>query len=205
MALWIQTSPPRLRSYYEIENFFFGRGGANSMSARECTTVPETTKAKLATSTLANHWQWEMALKDPEARLTAELVLWYRTLQERFPGAHTLAQSRKRAQSGRRLRSHQLLDGSKLMLTKQKQQANQHPDARGMSLARLPFCTGTSVPSEPYQQCLDLRRSGPREKLAKIKVLLYERLRMPSEACPQRTLLRNKSKGTITPCTCFAS
>ncbi len=45
-----------------------------------------------------------------------------------------------------------------------------------------------------------------REKnLVKIKVLLYERLRMPSEACPQRTLLRNKSKGTITQRTRFTS
>ncbi len=41
------------------------------------------------------------------------------------------------------------------------------------------------------------------KKLAKIKVLLYERLRTPLEACPQRTLLRNESKGTITPRTRF--
>jgi hypothetical protein len=73
---------------------------------------PETTKAKLATSTLANHQRREMALKDPEALLAAELVLRYRTLHERFPGAPTLAQSRKQAQSGRWLRPHQLLDGS---------------------------------------------------------------------------------------------
>ncbi len=73
---------------------------------------PETTKAKLATSTLADHRRQEMALKDPEARLAAELVLRYHTLHERFPGAPTLAQSRKQAQSGRRLRPHQLLDGS---------------------------------------------------------------------------------------------
>ncbi len=55
------------------------------------------------------------------------------------------------------------------MLTKQKQQANQRPDVRGMSLARLPFRTGTSVPSEPSQQCLDLRRLGPQEKTFKNK------------------------------------
>jgi hypothetical protein len=53
------------------------------------------------------------------------------------------------------------------MLTKQKQQANQRPDARGMSPARLPFRTGTSVPSEPFQQCLDLREMGPGEKTHK--------------------------------------
>ena len=34
--------------------------------------------------------------------------------------------------------------------------------------------------------------------------LLYERLCMPLEVCSQRTLLRNKSKGTIPPCTRFA-
>ncbi len=73
---------------------------------------PETTKAKLATSTLADHRRREMALKDPEARLVAELVLQYRTLHEQFPGAPTLAQSRKRAQSGRQLWPRQLLDGS---------------------------------------------------------------------------------------------
>ncbi len=72
----------------------------------------ETTKAKLATLTLTNHRRQKMALKDPEARLAAELVLRYRTLHERFPGAPTLAQSQKQAQSGRRLRPHQLLDGS---------------------------------------------------------------------------------------------
>ena len=42
------------------------------------------------------------------------------------------------------------------------------------------------------------------KKLAK-KISFYERLRTPSEACPQRTLLRNESKGTITPRTRFAS
>ncbi len=73
---------------------------------------PEATKAKLATSTLADHQRREMALKDPEVRLAAELVLRYRTLHEQFPGTPTLAQSQKQAQSGRRLQPHQLLDGS---------------------------------------------------------------------------------------------
>ncbi len=82
------------------------------MSARKCTSLPETTKAKLATSTLADHQRWEMALKDLEARLAVELVLQYRTLHERFPGAPTLAQSQKQAQSGRWLWPNQLLDGS---------------------------------------------------------------------------------------------
>jgi hypothetical protein len=91
---------------------FFIWGGANSTSARECTCLPETTKAKLATLTLADHQRQEMALKDPEARLAAELVLRYRTLHKQFPGAPTLAQSRKQAQFGCWLRPHQLLDGS---------------------------------------------------------------------------------------------
>jgi hypothetical protein len=72
----------------------------------------EATKAKLATSTLADHQRREMALKDPEARLAAELVQRYRMLHKRFPGAPMLAQSRKQAQSGRQLWPHQLLDGS---------------------------------------------------------------------------------------------
>jgi hypothetical protein len=62
--------------------------------------------------TLADHQRQEMALKDPEALLTAELVLRYRTLHKQFPDAPTLAQSQKQAQSGRRLWPHQLLDGS---------------------------------------------------------------------------------------------
>ncbi len=74
---------------------FFVRGGADSTSACKCTSLLETTKAKLATSTLADHRRWEMALKDPEARLAAELVLRYHTLHEQFPGVPTLAQSRK--------------------------------------------------------------------------------------------------------------
>ncbi len=82
------------------------------MSTRECTSLLETTKAKLATSTLTNHQRREMALKDPEARLAAELVLRYHTLHKRFPGAPTLAQSWKQAQSGLWLWPHQLLDGS---------------------------------------------------------------------------------------------
>jgi hypothetical protein len=82
------------------------------MSVRKHASLPRTIKAKLATSTLADHLRREMALKDPEARLVAELVLWYRTLHKQFPGTPTLAQSRKRAQSGCRLRPHQLLNGS---------------------------------------------------------------------------------------------
>jgi hypothetical protein len=69
-------------------------------------------KAKLALSTHADHQRREMALKDPKAQLTAELVLRCRRLQEQFPGMPTLAMSRKQAQSGCRLWPHQLLDGS---------------------------------------------------------------------------------------------
>ncbi len=96
-------------------------------------SLPGTNKAKLASSTHTNHQKQEMALKDPEARLAAELVLRCRRLQEQFSGTPALAMSRKRAQSGCRLWPHQLLDGSQLALTKQKQQANQRPDARYVS------------------------------------------------------------------------
>jgi hypothetical protein len=75
----------------------------------------------------------------------------------------------------------------------------------GMSLVRLPFCVGTSVPSEASQKFLDSQRLGPREKTRKNKILLYKRPLMPSEACPQRTFLRNESKGMILPSTQFAS
>jgi hypothetical protein len=75
-------------------------------------SLPGTNKAKLASSIHADHRRQEMALKDPKARLAAELVLWCHKLQEQFPGAPALAMSRKRAQSGRRLQPHQLLDGS---------------------------------------------------------------------------------------------
>ncbi len=73
-----------------------------------------------------------------------------------------------------------------------------------MSLVRLPFRVGTSIPLETSQQFLNLRRLGPREKTRKNKILLYKHLRTPSEACPQRMLLRNESKGTITPRMQFA-
>ncbi len=96
-------------------------------------SLPGTIKAKLASSIHTNHQQQEMALKDPKARLAAELVLRCRRLQERFPGVPALAMSQKQAQSGCWLRPHQLLDGSQLVLTKQKQQANQHPYARYVS------------------------------------------------------------------------
>jgi hypothetical protein len=65
-----------------------------------------------------------------------------------------------------------LLDGSYLALTKQKQQANQRPDARYVSLVRPPFCVGTAVPSESSQKFLDLQKLGPQEKTRKNKILL---------------------------------
>jgi hypothetical protein len=76
-------------------------------------SLPGATKqAKLASLLHADHRRQEMTLKDPEARLAAELALWCRRLQEQFPGAPALAMSRKQAQSGHRLWPHQLLDGS---------------------------------------------------------------------------------------------
>jgi hypothetical protein len=74
-----------------------------------------------------------------------------------------------------------------------------------MSLVKLPFCVGTAIPSESSQKFLDLQQLGQQEKTHENKILLYKRLRMPLEACPQWMLLRNKSKGTILPRTQFAS
>ncbi len=74
--------------------------------------LPGATKAKLAALLHANHWQREMTLNDPKVQLAAELALWCRKLQEQFPGVPALAMNRKRAQSGRRLWPHRLLDGS---------------------------------------------------------------------------------------------
>jgi hypothetical protein len=75
-------------------------------------SLPGTNKDMLASLTHTNHQRWEMALKDPEARLVAELVLRCRRLQEQYSGTPALAMSRKQTQSGCRLWPHQLLDGS---------------------------------------------------------------------------------------------
>jgi hypothetical protein len=42
----------------------------------------------------------------------------------------------------------------------------------GMSLVKIPFCGGTSVPSEASQRFLDSQRLGPQEKPRKNKILL---------------------------------
>jgi hypothetical protein len=42
----------------------------------------------------------------------------------------------------------------------------------GMSLVRLPFCVGTSVPSEASQKFLYSQILGPQEKLAKINFVV---------------------------------
>ncbi len=75
----------------------------------------------------------------------------------------------------------------------------------GMFLVRQPLCIETAVPSESSQKFLDSQKIGIREKTCKNKILLYERLRMPLEACLQQTIVRNKSKGTIPPRMQFAS
>ncbi len=92
-------------------------------------SLPGTTKAKLASLLHANYWWWEMTHKDPKAQLAVELALRCHRLQEQFPGTPTWAMSQKGAQFGCWLRPHQLLNGSQLALTKQKQQANQCPNA----------------------------------------------------------------------------
>jgi hypothetical protein len=55
----------------------------------------------------------------------------------------------------------------------------------GMSLVRLPFCVGTAVLSESSQKFLALQKLGLQETMHKNKIMLYERLHMLLEACPQ--------------------
>jgi hypothetical protein len=133
-----------------------------------------------------------MTLKDPKARLVAELALRCRRLQEQFPGTPALAMSRKQAQSGCRLWPHQLL------------QANQHPDARYVS--HKTTISRRDIRSVGiFSKVSRLANIGTARKTCKNKILLYEHLRMPSGACPQQMLLRNKSKGMILPCMQFTS
>jgi hypothetical protein len=75
-------------------------------------SLPGTIKAKLALLLHTIHQRCEMTLEDPKVQLAAELALRCRRLQEQFLGAPALAMSWKQAQSGCRLRPHQLLDGS---------------------------------------------------------------------------------------------
>ncbi len=127
----LHKNPPLLRSYYKNENFFFFESG--QFYERPRASLPGTNKAKLASLLHTDHRQQIMTHEDPEVRLAVELALRCRRLPEQFPGAPALVMSRKQAQTGRRLWPHQLLDGSQLAITKQKQQANQHPNARYVS------------------------------------------------------------------------
>ncbi len=58
--------------------------------------------------------------------------------------------------------------------------------------------------SESSQKFLNTQKMELQETTRKNQILLYKCLRTPLEARPQRTLLRNESKGTILPCTWFA-
>ncbi len=125
---------------------------------------------KLASLLHTDHQWQEMTLKDPEALLAVELALRWHWLHEQFPGTPALAISRKQAQSGRRLWPYQLIDGSKLALTKQKQQANQHPDARYVSCKTTISC----MDGHPFRRKLlksfsTCKEWGRKKKLAKIK------------------------------------
>ncbi len=81
------------------------------LCALQESSLPGTTKAKLASLLHTAHPWWEMPLKDPKVRLTAELGPRGRTLQEQLPGAPAWVQSQKQAQSGCWLWPHQPLDG----------------------------------------------------------------------------------------------
>jgi hypothetical protein len=111
-TLWIQT---RTLPYWrgvttKTRTSFLERG--QFYARLQVRSLPGTTKAKLASLLHANYQRWEMPHKDPEGWLVAELALRCCRLRERFPGAPTLAMSRKQAWSGCRLWPHQLLDGS---------------------------------------------------------------------------------------------
>jgi hypothetical protein len=101
-----------------------------------------------------------MTLNDPKVGLVAELELRFHTLQEQFPGKPAGAMSQKHAQSGCQLWPRQLLDGSELALTKQKQQANQCPNATYVS-SKTAFLEGTSLLPKPSQVFLDPQKMGP--------------------------------------------
>ncbi len=167
-------------------------------------SIPGTTKPKLASLLHANHWRRETPHKDPKEWLAAELVLRCHKVQERFPGAPAWAMIRKQAQSGCWLWPHQLLDGSYLALTKQKQQANQHPNARYVS-HKTTILRRNSRFIGIFSEVSQLAKIRAARKTRENKILLYKRLRTLSEAWPQRMLLRNESKGTIPPSTQFAS
>jgi hypothetical protein len=161
------------------------------LRAPQETSLPGTTKAKLAPSLHTPHpWQ-EMPHKDSKMRLAAELGPRGRTLQEQFPDAPTWAQSQKQCQSGCQLWPHQPLDGK---LGGESSKPTSTPKL-GMPLVRLPFCVGTAVQSEPSQKFLSLQKMGPLEITLENKISLYKCLHTLSEACFQRALLRNSPKG----------
>jgi hypothetical protein len=145
-----------------------------------------------------------MPHKDPKRRLEMELGPEVFTLQELCPGMHTQVPSQKRAESGCKLRPCQLLDSKLAGANKAKVMSQPASLMLGMSPVRLPFCEGKTFPSEPSQKFLDKQKKGPQETTCKHKILLYKRLLTPLDACPQMSLLRNESKGTIPPCTQFA-
>jgi hypothetical protein len=73
----------------------------------------------------------------------------------------------------------------------------------GMSLVRLPFAKEQPFCRNLSQKFLNTQKKRPQEATHKNKNSLYEHLRTPLKACPQRTLLRNQSKGMILPGTQF--
>ncbi len=120
-------------------------------------------------------------------------------LQEQFPGVRAQAPSQKRAQSGCQHSPHQLLDGKLPGANKAKAASQPESPMLGMSLVRLPFYKGTAIPLEPSRRVFDTQKVGLQETTCKMKISLYDCLRMLPEAFPQWTLLRNKSKGTVLP------
>ncbi len=122
--------------------------------------------------------------------------------QEQFPGVLTPAQSQKRAQSGHWLRPHQLLDGKLAGASKAKAVSQPESPMLGMFLVRLPFAKEQPICQNLLRSFLTHKQRDRKNQL--FFFFFFEHPHMLSEACPQRTLLRNEPKGTIPPRMWFA-
>ncbi len=90
----LNSNSPLLRSYYiKYENFFFGKWPILHVTASK--SLPETTKAKLASSLHIAHQWWEWPHKVPGVLLAAELGSWGHILRKQFPGTPASVQSQE--------------------------------------------------------------------------------------------------------------
>ncbi len=130
-------------------------------------------------------------------RLVVELGPQPPRLQEQSPGTHTCALSQKEAQSDCRQMLHQLVDGKLASPNKAEAACQVKSPMLGMSFPRLLFLKERLSRKNLLRRYCDKQEMGPQETTCKNKILLYEHLCTLLEACPQQTLLRNKSDGTV--------